>query len=152
VFVFIKGSDIENIALDMKRDSTSKYGMTLIEVLLALVIITIALLPLMTSMTQLLVSIHRARALSRAQELIRQVDVENPLQSKKMEALTESGSFEDVPGYSWTRTVEAVDEEERPGLFLVTTRVSWNSTSRDAWEEVTAYRYAPDAERVKKKF
>ena len=126
--------------------------MTLIEVLLALVIVTIGVIPLMTSMTQLVVSIHHARILSKTQALIRQVDVENPLHSKEMEVVTDSGTFEDDPGYSWTREIEAVDKEERPGLFLVTTRVSWNESNRSIWEETSVYKYAPDAESVKQKF
>jgi hypothetical protein len=83
-----------------------------------------------------------------ARGLIQRIDLENPIESVDMAELTESGTFDDADGYTWFREILVVDEEERPGLFLVNLRVQWAERGRDSFEEVTMYKYAPDAESV----
>jgi hypothetical protein len=57
-----------------------------------------------------------------------------------------------VEGFNWFRDILMVDEEERPGLFLVTTRIQWSERGRNAFEEITIYKYAPDAESITQNF
>ena len=83
-----------------------------------------------------------------ARALITRVDVENPLEEADFEELVESGTFEDREGYVWYREILVVDEEERPGLFEVTTRIVWSERGRDTFEEITVFKYAPNAESV----
>ena len=122
--------------------------MTLIEVMIAMIILSIGASSLLMAMSRCLSVVRTARSREVARSLIARVDLENPIESVDMEELTESGTFEDAEGYVWFREILMVDQEERPGLLLVTTRVQWAERGRDAFEEVTIYRYAPDAEIV----
>jgi len=132
----------------MKRHCPSKQGLTLIEVLLALVILSVGVSTLMLAMARCLSVIQTARHREVARSLMIRVDIENPIKEVEMEEMTDSGDFQDTDGYSWLRTIEMVDEEQRPGLFLVTTRVQWSERGKTAFEEVSEYKYAPEAESV----
>ena len=126
--------------------------MTLIEVLIALVILSVGVSSMMMAMARCLSVVRTARNREVARALIRRVDVENPIDKKTIEESADSGDFEDTEGYLWNREILMVDEEERPGLFLVTTRVQWSERGRDTFEEVLSYKYAPNAESVTKEF
>ena len=80
------------------------------------------------------------------------MDIENPIDRKTIQETDEEGEFEDLDGYVWLRNIQMVDEEERPGLFLVTTRVQWSERGRDAFEEIITYNYAPESESVTEEF
>ncbi len=136
----------------MKSISASKKGMTLIEVLIAMVILSVGVSSLMLAMSRCLAVVRTARNRDVARGLIQRVDIENPIESADMEEFSESGDFEDTEGYTWFRETLRVDEEERPGLFLVTTRIQWSEKGRDAFEEITIYKYTPDAESVTRAF
>jgi prepilin-type N-terminal cleavage/methylation domain-containing protein len=133
----------------MAKQSVSRKGMTLIEVLIALVILSVGVSSMMVAMSRALGVVRTARNREMARALIRQVDITYPIDKEKIEELSESGDFEDNPGYTWFREIMMVDEEERPGLFLITTRVSWSERGREAFEEFTSYKYAPEAEILK---
>ncbi|MEN8255815.1 MAG: prepilin-type N-terminal cleavage/methylation domain-containing protein, partial [Verrucomicrobiota bacterium] len=100
--------------------------MTLIEVLIALVILSVGVSSMMLAMSRCLAVVRTARNREMARGLIQRVDIENPIESVDMEEFSESGDFEDVEGYTWFREILMVDEEERPGLFWVTTRIQWS--------------------------
>ncbi len=136
----------------MENKLASKIGLTLIEVLIALIILSVGVSSMMVAMSQSLSVVRTARNLNVARNLLRQIDIENPIDRKTIQETSESGEFEDIKGYRWEREIIMVDEEERPGLFLVTTRVIWSERGRDAFEEITQYKYAPDAESVTKEF
>ncbi|MEN7973420.1 MAG: prepilin-type N-terminal cleavage/methylation domain-containing protein [Verrucomicrobiota bacterium] len=136
----------------MSLETTSKKGMTLIEVLIALIILSIGVSSMMLAMSRCLAVVRTARNRETARGLIQRVDIENPIEDADLGELSESGDFEDVEGYTWSREIIMIDEEERPGLFLATTRIQWSEQGRDAFEEITAYKYAPDAESVTRKF
>jgi prepilin-type N-terminal cleavage/methylation domain-containing protein len=132
----------------MRESSSSKKGLTLIEVLIALVILTVGVSSMMLAMSRCLAVVSTARKREMARSLLRRVDVEHPIDRVTIEESDESGEFDDYEGYVWLRNVIMVDEEERPGLFLVTTRVQWAQRGRDSFEEIMTYQYAPDAESV----
>jgi len=132
----------------MKETPASKHGLTLIEVLIALVILSVGVSSMMVAMSRCLSVVRTARNREVARGLILRVDVENPIESIDMTEMSDSGDFEDVEGYEWFRDIIEVDEEQRPGLFLVSTRVQWSERGRNAFEEITVYKYAPNAESV----
>jgi len=136
----------------MKKKTTSRSGMTLIEVLIALIILSVGVSSMMVAMSRCLAVVRTARNRDVSRSLLRQVDIENPIDRKTIEESSESGDFEDHEAYTWYREVIMVDEEERPGLFLVTTRIQWSERGKDAFEEIVAYKYAPDAESVTREF
>ena len=119
---------------------------------MALVILSIGVSALMMAMSRCLAVVRTARNREMARGLIQRIDVENPIESVEMGEFSESGDFEKPDGYTWFREIMMVDEEERPGLFLVTTRVQWSERGRDTFEEITTYKYAPDAESITKEF
>lgn len=132
----------------MKRHRASKQGLTLIEVLLAMIILTIGVSSLMLAMARCLSVIRTARNREVARNLIMRVDLENPIEDVDMDEMSDSGEFNDTVGYTWSRDIKMVDEETRPGLFQVTTRVQWSEHGKTSFEEVSAYKYAPEAESV----
>ena len=130
----------------MNQHQTSKNGLTLVEVLLALVILTIGVSSLMMAMSRCLGVVRTARNRETARSLIRLVDIDYPIERVDMAELSESGDFEDRDDFVWFRDIVMIDEEERPGLFMVTIRVQWAERGSDAFEEISSYKYVPDAE------
>ena len=135
----------------MIKERRYSRGFTLIEVLMALVIAVVGISALLGGMMRCLAVVSTARDQEMARSLLRRVDIEYPIDGKTVAETSDSGDFDDFPSYSWSRNILMVDEEERPGLFLVTTRVEWSRRSRTAGVEITTYRYAPESENVKKK-
>ena len=136
----------------MKRQFTSKSGLTLIEVLIALVILTVGVSSIMVAMTRCLATVRTARNRDVARNLIRQVEIENPIEEQTIDELSESGSFADNDTFTWSREILMVNQETRPGLFLVTTRVQWSEHGKDSFEEIITYKYAPNADSVTREF
>lgn len=132
----------------MSRKNASKTGMTLIEVLIALMILSVGVSSMMVAMSRCLAVVRTARSRDVARSLLWQMDVEFPIDRTSIEEVSESGDFEDAEGYTWFREVLFVDEEERPGLFLVTTSVQWSARGKEAFEETVGFIYAPNAESV----
>lgn len=135
----------------MKESTATKKGLTLIEVLVALVILSVGVSGLMMAMSRCLAVVRAARSRDVARGLIQRVEIEHPIEKVDMDEMSDSGDFDDLPGYVWFRDIVMVDEEERPGLFEVTTRIQWSERGRDAFEEITVFKYAPDAEAVTSK-
>ncbi|MAI20164.1 MAG: hypothetical protein CMF28_02865 [Kiritimatiellaceae bacterium] len=125
-----------------------KQGFTLVEVLLALVILSVGVSSMMIAMGQALSVVRTARNREIAQSLIRRIDLDFPIEKIDLEELTETGTFDDMEGYYWTREIVMVDEEERPGLFLIRSRIDWSERGRNAFEEIIVYTYAPEAESI----
>ena len=136
----------------MNRKSASKTGMTLIEVLIALIILSVGVSSMMLAMSRCLAVVRTARNRDVARSLLLLVDMENPIDRKSIEEITESGDFDEAEAYTWSREIIMADEEDRPGLFLVATRVQWSERGKDTFEEIIAYKYAPDAKSVTRKF
>lgn len=136
----------------MKQNPTDRQGFTLIEVLIALVILGVSVASLMEATARCMSVIGHARKLEIARGLMDRVDAENPILSVDMEEGSESGDFDDAEGYTWFREIVMDDEENRPGLFVVTTRVQWSDSGREAFEEVVTFKYCPDAESVTSEF
>lgn len=132
----------------MKPHPVSRSGLTLIEVLIALIILSVGVSSMMLAMSRCLAVVRTARNRDVARSLLWRLDAELPIDRTSIEEVTESGEFDDVKGYTWFREVVMVDEEERPGLFLVTTRVQWSARGREPFEETVDYIYAPNAGRI----
>ena len=90
--------------------------------------------------------IHNAKKQNIAQNLIHQLNAENPIDKENIEELSESGDFSDYNDFSWYRDIILMDEEERPGLYLINTRINWLNRGKDKTEEINYYIYAPNNE------
>jgi prepilin-type N-terminal cleavage/methylation domain-containing protein len=117
----------------------SRMGLTLIEVMLAIVILGIGAGVLLVATSQCMSVATKARHYSRAHSLIFRVKAENPLSRGEVEDGLESGEFED--GYTWEREITESETEGREGLYTVRTRVSWSMSGTTSFEEVTEYHY-----------
>lgn len=121
--------------------------MTLIEVLLAVVILGIALGGLVEAASRALAVVRQARNYKMARRMLGRVDAENPLRLlDEIQAGQTGGSFTGGPsGWSWTRTLEDFGEadEQKEGLFLLTTRVFWAQGERKSMEEAVQMLYVP---------
>ena len=124
-----------------------RAGMTLIEVMLAVVILSTGLIALLTCASRLMAVAGQAKNYETARRLLGQVEVESPLRLKEeIEEGTETGTFSTgEKGWTWERTIQHIGEEEeaRDGLFLVTTRVRWSNRGKNVTEETVTYRYIP---------
>lgn len=125
----------------MKISRQSKKGLTLIEVLLAVVILGVGAGVLMLATARCLAVISQARHYSTAQRLILQVGAEHPLTRAEVEAGSESGDFDDEPGYTWEREITEPEDENRAGLYTVRTRVSWSDRGKNSFEETVTWHY-----------
>ena len=121
--------------------------MTLVEVLLAVVILGLSLGALVEAASRALAVVRQARNYELARRMLGRVDAENPLRLlDEIAAGTDSGGFEDGPaGWTWTRTIEdlGADDEMQAGLFRLTTRVNWSQGDRPGAEEVVQMLYVP---------
>jgi prepilin-type N-terminal cleavage/methylation domain-containing protein len=119
-------------------------GLTLLEVMLAIVILGIGAGTLLTATARCMAIATKARHYSTAHRLLLRVNTEKPLARGEVDEGIESGSFED--GYTWEREILKNEKEDREGLYTVRTRVSWSTRGRNAFEETTSYLYIPPEE------
>ena len=122
--------------------------MTLVEVLLAVVILGVSLVALVDAASRALAVVRQAHNYEMARRMLGRVDAENPLRlMDEIQAGQESGGFEGGPsGWSWTRTFEdfGADDEQKEGLFRMTTRVYWSQGERRGMEETVQMLYVPE--------
>ena len=126
-----------------------KRGLSLIEVMLAVVILGIGSGVLLLATARCLSIVTKSQRYSTAQRLILRVGAEHPLTRSEVDTGTESGTFDDEEDYRWEREITEPEGESRKGLFTVRTRVSWSDRSRESFEEVTAWHFIPPPEEEK---
>lgn len=124
-----------------------RAGMTLIEVLLAVVILGTALGALVEAASRSLAVVRQARNYETARRMLGEVDAENPLWLKdEIAPGHESGGFTGGPsGWRWSRAVQHLGDadEDKEGLFIVTTRVIWSHGNNQGREEISQYLFVP---------
>jgi len=133
----------------MKKTSGHwKRGLSLIEVMLAVVILGIGSGILLLATARCLSIVTKSQRYSTAQRLILRVGAEHPLVRVSIEAKSESGRFDNDPGYTWKREIIEPEEESRKGIYTVRTRVSWSDRGRESFEEVVTWHYIPPEEEL----
>lgn len=130
--------------IDESRKRRRKAGLTLVEVMLAIMILAIGLTALIAAASRCLSVVRQSKTYETTRNLLTRVDLEEPLQLKEeIREESETGSFQEFPGYRWTREIKSVGNEE-DGLYEVTTRVYWSERGRESFDEVVTYLYAPE--------
>jgi prepilin-type N-terminal cleavage/methylation domain-containing protein len=119
--------------------STRRSGMSLIEVLLAVVILGIGASTLMLATARCLAVVVKSQNYSAARRLIHQASIESPITREELEESSDSGDFDN--GFRWEREITLDDEENRPGLYTVRTRIIWSERGRDRMEEMVTWVY-----------
>lgn len=123
-------------------------GMTLIEVLLAVVILSISSGVLLTAASRGLAVIRKARHYETARRLIHQVELEHPLDEEDLFDSEMAGDFPEPAEWRWERRIMAVDPELRPGLFESRIRVYWAARGRMVYEEAVCRVWRPEQEEL----
>ena len=127
-----------------------KRGFTLIEVLLAAVLLGVGLTVLLVGASRCLAVMQVARYYQEAEWVLGIGDLEHPiLPTQEIDDMqVEAERYPN--GFTYEREVEQDDEDE-DGLHVVRTRVSWAYDDREAFEEVVSYVLVPEeAEEVKR--
>ena len=126
------------------RNRKFSRGLSLIEVMLAVVILGIGAGTLMVATARCMSVVVKAHHYSEAHRLILSVNTKQPLSRGEINEGVESGTFEE--GYRWEREILESENEDREGLYTIRTRVSWSDRSKTAFEEVITYFYLPPEE------
>ena len=126
-------------------------GLSLVEVLLSIVILSIGISALMIATNKCLVVLKRAQNRDIAYNLIRQIDTDYPIQKNELDEKIERGSFKNYDDFTWEREILFEDFEKTPGLFLINLTVMWSEKGNVSNEKISYYIYAPEAESVSRK-
>jgi hypothetical protein len=121
--------------------------MTLVEILMALAILTISAGVLMTATSRCLAVVSTAKNYYEARRILEIGELDYPLlvvqkkNEKELKALNlKVGPIEYPPlNFTYQRTSER--DAEKEDLVVVKSRVTWSAKGRQAFEEVTAYLY-----------
>jgi prepilin-type N-terminal cleavage/methylation domain-containing protein len=122
----------------------ARAGLTLIEVILAVMILGIGLAVLLASASRCLRVIQLSRNYHQARGVLELGELDYPLVEQKEEQESRMVNLNVDPveypgGYTFSRTTEKLEDEE--DLVLVRTRVAWSDRGRNPWEEVVSYLY-----------
>lgn len=129
---------------DIQHDRR-RAGLTLIEVMLALVILGMGMVAMVTAAGRCISVARQAKNYETARELLARVEVEKPMMlEEEPEDIAGDGSF-DAPysNFRWQRTVEKEGFEE-DGLWRVVTTILWSEDKRSKREQVTSLIYWPE--------
>jgi len=120
-----------------------KDGMTLVESVLALAILSIGIFILVETTAKCLAVVRLARNYQTSRAVLDRAESEHPLRGTNS---VDENTVEpvDYAGYAFSRDLQPVDGEKK--LFMVTTRVTWSETGHDSGEELVSYVYCPNAE------
>lgn len=115
-------------------------GFVLLEVLLAAAILGVALFALVEALGRCVAAARSVRNYTVSETLLLnksfQFRVERPT-----DYLEQNGEFPDYPGFTWARSLEAVDDK---GLWKQTIRVAWRERGQVVTDSLVEYRYLPE--------
>ena len=128
------------------RHPSSVSGMTLIEILMALAILTIAAGVLMTATSRCLNVVRTAKNYYEARRILEIGELDYPLLvvkkkgEKDLKPLNLNvGPVSYPPNFTYQRSSERSSDKEE--LMIVHSRVTWSARGKAAFEEVTTYLY-----------
>jgi len=112
-------------------------GFTLLEVMIAAVVLGVAMLTLMLSLTASLEQVESIRNYNTARGLLsmKLAEIE---QNTELEEMMEDGEFENHPGFTWEYEVT---ETELNDLYEVVVTVRWTERGEEVSEEIVTFLY-----------
>ena len=125
--------------LSRRLRPTASSGLTLIEVVLSVSILSLGLVILLTAVTRCLAVINAAGKYQKVSAVLSQAEAEYPVEAA---ADIEGLNVEETPypgGFVYTRKVDEKEDDEEDGLWVVRSRVAWSEKNREMGEEVVRY-------------
>ena len=115
----------------------------LLEVLLALFILTISVFVLVERLSLCVAAVRSVQSYSTSEMLLANQSYIFHTE-RGTDIIDEEGSFDDYPGYTWSRKLEQTDTE---GLWKQVITVYWRQRGQVASDSVVEYKYLPDKQR-----
>lgn len=125
----------------MQRRRFSQYGMTLVEAVLALAILSIGIFILVETTAKCLAVVRVSRNYQTARAVLDRGESEYPLRGTNGVEKNQVAPV-DYDGYIFSRDLQPIDGEKK--LFVVTTKIAWSETGRESFEEMVSYVYCPN--------
>ncbi|NQT92449.1 MAG: prepilin-type N-terminal cleavage/methylation domain-containing protein [Lentisphaerae bacterium] len=126
----------------MRRHHRGRRGLTLIEVVLAVAILSVGLSFLLAAASKCIAVMKVSGKYQRAQWIRGRGELEFPLAEAEELDDMEVEPYEYDNGLSFSR--EVGDDDDEDGLYVVRTRVSWSEHGRESFEEVVRYVWHPE--------
>lgn len=129
--------------------SSSRQGLTLIEVILAAAILSIGMTVLLVSASRCIAVMKVSKQYQTAQWVMGLGEVEYPLMTETIDDIEDLAVRPDsslLDGYTFSRTVEDNYDDE-DGLFIIKSRVSWSEHGKESYHEVVQYIWYPEGEK-----
>ena len=118
-------------------------GFLLLEVILATAVLAIGMGALITSLCRCLAAAQSVQNYTVAQTLLANKSYEFRVE-RSTDDLDQQGTFDDYPTFSWSRSLEPVDDDETlTGLWKQTIAVAWRERGQILTDDIVEYRYLP---------
>jgi prepilin-type N-terminal cleavage/methylation domain-containing protein len=114
-----------------------KRGFTLVEVLLAVVILSLGLTVILTGTGRCLAVMKKARTYQDAIFALQKGEAEHPLTTVTNDVKNLDVQDERYGEFTYSRTVDNDTDED--GLYVVHSRVAWTERGKESFEEVVCY-------------
>jgi type II secretory pathway pseudopilin PulG len=118
----------------------SEGGFMLLEVILAVALLAITMFAIIDSLGRCVAAAKSVQSYSVSEILIANKSFEFRTE-RGGDIFDQEGTFNDYPGYSWSRRLEGTDSE---GLWKQTIAVYWHERGNVVSDSVVQYRYLPE--------
>ena len=126
---------------------SSRKGFTLIEAMLAMVIVTAGLSVLYTAAARSIAIGKKAKEYEVARTLFSTLEYEEPIQLDDVDEDRDSGRFSSpYEDYRWSRTITEYGEESDE-LYVIETKILWESYNGTKNETLISLLHVPTAKR-----
>lgn len=115
-------------------------GFLLLEVVLAVALLAISMFAIIDSLGRCVAAAKAVQSYSVSEILLANKGFEFRAE-RAGDIFDQEGTFDDYPGYSWSRRLERTDTE---GLWQQTLTVYWHERGNVASDSVVEYRYLPE--------
>jgi prepilin-type N-terminal cleavage/methylation domain-containing protein len=119
-----------------------RKGFTLVEVLLAVVILSLGLTVILTGTGRCLAVMKRARNYQNAIFALQKGEAEHPITAATNDIKNVEVRDEKYGEFTYSRTVD--DDKDKDGLHVVHSRVAWMERGSEVFEEVVCYVFCPE--------
>ena len=119
-------------------------GFLLLEVLLGVFLLAMSVFVLIEGLGRCVAAARSIQSYTVSDILLTNKAYEFRQEPLKDNFFDQEGTFDDYPGYSWSRKFEGTDTE---GLWQQTITVYWYERGNVVSDSVVEYRYLPDKER-----